>query len=187
MLPRIIQDHYAQAKAALDRRDGAAASAGFQLVLELLADADIAALVTQPPLAEIRTLAPGFRDLSARVTPPPVPSRPATPPIAVEPAAPRREAPRVYGFEDANVVPPVVIRESWAALADVFAVRAGVIEIIIDETGAVAAAAMTTSVNAVYDRLALSTARRWRYRPATLAGAPVKFRKVILLDPSATR
>jgi TonB family protein len=95
--------------------------------------------------------------------------------------------PRIYGLEDAKVAPPVTVRESWAALADVFAVRAGVVEITIDETGAVAAATMTTGVNAVYDRLALATAKRWRYRPATLDGVPVKFRKVILLDPGSTR
>jgi hypothetical protein len=191
MLPRIIQEKYAQAKTALDRRDTTSATAGFQLVLELLADADIASLVDQPPLAELRTLAAGFRDLSAKSAPPPAPApavpRPAAPSVAAPEPAPRRLPPRVYGLEDANVVQPTVVRESWAALGDVFAVRAGVVEIVIDETGAVEAATMTTAVNAVYDRLALATARRWRYRPATLAGVPVKFRKVILLDPGSTR
>jgi hypothetical protein len=94
---------------------------------------------------------------------------------------------RIYGIEDASVVQPIVVRESWAALAGVFAVRAGIIEIVIDETGAVAAATMTTAVNAVYDRLALTEAKRWRYKPATLDGVPVKFRKVIQLDLTATR
>jgi hypothetical protein len=31
----------------------------------------------------------------------------------------------------------------------------------------------------VYDPLLLSAARDWRYRPATVKGVPVKFRKVI--------
>ena len=201
VLPRIIQEQYAQAKAALDRRDTAAATAGFQLVLELLADPDIASLVNQPPLADLRTMAAGFRDLSARSAPPRAPAAAASSPaatvapaVAREPApaptpavAPRRSPPRVYGLEDANVVPPTVMRESWAELADVFAVRAGVVEIVIDETGAVSAATMTTGVNVVYDRLALATAKRWRYRPATLDGVPVKFRKAIPLDPTSTR
>jgi hypothetical protein len=193
MLPGIIQEKYAQAKTALDRRDTTSATAGFQLVLELLADADIASLVDRPPLAELRTLAAGFRDLSAKSGPPPAPApavpRPAAASVAPpEPApAPRRLPLRVYGLEDANVVPPTAVRESWAALADVFAVRAGVVEIVIDETGAVSTATMTTPVNAVYDRLALATAKRWRYRPATLEGVPVKFRKVILLDPNSTQ
>jgi hypothetical protein len=42
-------------------------------------------------------------------------------------------------------------------------------------------------VNAVYDRLALSEAKRWRYKPATLDGVPVRFRKVILLDLKLAR
>ena len=86
-----------------------------------------------------------------------------------------------------DVVPPVVVRESWAPLAGVFAVRTGVVEVVIDETGSVAAATMTVAVNAVYDRLAVATALRWHYRPATVNGVPVKFRKVILLDLKATR
>jgi hypothetical protein len=197
MLPGIIQQRYAQAKAAFDRHDSVTARAGFQQVLDLLADVDIAPVVNQPPLSELRTLAAGFRDLSARAAPP-TPAAPLMPPkpAAALPAAVSSigQAPasqplpeRVYGIEDANVVPPIVVRESWAALAGVFAVRKGIIEIVIDETGAVAAVTMKTAVNAVYDRLALTEARRWRYKPATLDGVPVKFRKVIALDLTATR
>jgi hypothetical protein len=121
------------------------------------------------------------------MTPRPAPALPAAvPSIRREPASqPSREL--IHGIEDTGVVPPVVVRESWQALANVFAVRTGVVEIVIDETGAVAGATMKTAVNAVYDRLALTEARRWRYKPATLDGVPVKFRKVIVLDLSATR
>jgi hypothetical protein len=197
VLPGIVQQQYAQAKAAFDRHDSASARAGFQQVLDLLTDADIAPVVNQPPLSELRTLAVGFRDLSAKAAPPlsAVPLMSSKPAVALPAAVPsiRREQTlqsspeRIYGVEDASVVQPVVVRESWTALAGVFAVRTGIIEIVIDETGAVAAATMTTAVNAVYDRLALSTAKRWRYRPATLDGVPVKFRKVIQLDLTATR
>ncbi len=197
VLPGIIQQRYAGAKAAFDRHDSASARAGFQQVLDLLADVDIAPVVNQPPLSELRTLAAGFRDLSARAAPP-TSALPLTSPkpAAALPAAVssiKREPAsqplpqRIYGIADASVVQPVVVRESWAALAGVFTVRTGTIEIVIDETGAVAAAPMTTAVNAVYDRLALTEARRWRYKPATLDGVPVKFRKVILLDLTATR
>ena len=198
MLPGIIQQRYAQAKAAFDRHDAASARAGFQQVLDLLADVDIAAVVNQPPLSELRTLAVGFRDLSAKAAAPPtsaaplVPPRPAAAlptavsPIRHEPAS-QPSPERIYGIDDASVLPPVVVRESWAALAGVFAVRRGIIEIVIDETGAVAAATMKTAVNAVYDRLALTEAKRWRYKPATLDSVPVKFRKVIVLDLTVAR
>jgi hypothetical protein len=198
MLPGIIHQQYAQSKAAFDRHDSVSARAGFQRVLDLLADADIASVVNQPPLSELRTLASGFRDLSARAVPrpSPVPLMPQKSSAAALPAAvpsirhapaPQHLTERIYSIQDASVIPPIVVRESWAALAGVFAVRTGTIEIVIDETGTVAAAAMTTAVNAVYDRLALTEAKRWRYKPATLDAVPVKFRKVIKLDLNATR
>jgi hypothetical protein len=197
VLPGIIQQQYAQAKAAFDRNDGQSAKAGFQQVLDLLADTDVALVANQPPLVELRTLATGFRDLSARAVPVPALVTPpaATPQklAAALPSAADRQlgAPLVpngiYSAEDPTVVPPVVVRESWAGLADVFAVRVGVVAVVIDETGGVETATMVVAVNAVYDRLAVTTAKRWRYRPATVNGVPVKFRKVILLDLKAIR
>ena len=53
--------------------------------------------------------------------------------------------------------------------------------------GEVEAATIRTSVNPVYDRLVLATAKTWRYKPATLGGEPVKFRKMIQLDPRNAR
>jgi hypothetical protein len=65
VLPGIIQQVYAQAKAAFDRHDSQAAAAGFRQALDLLRDADVAAVANQSPLSEIRTLATGFLDLTA--------------------------------------------------------------------------------------------------------------------------
>ena len=186
MLPGIIQQKYADAKAAFDRKESAVARNRFKQLLDLLNDPDIASAASQPPLSEIRTLATGFRDLSASAppTPPPAP-RPQPPPAPAPP--PQPVAPRIFGVEDVEVVPPVVVRQSLAALADVFALRPGVLEIIIGETGEIEAATIRTSVNPVYDRLVLATARSWRYKPATLGGEPVKFRKMIQLDPKNAR
>jgi hypothetical protein len=193
VLPGIIQQEYVQAKAALERHDAASARTGFQRVLDLLADADVAGVVNQPPLSDIRALAAGFRELSAASTPRRAPAAAVAAPVeAPTPASagvptPQAVNDRIYGVEDGHVVRPVALRESWASLADVFAVRTGVIEIVIDETGSVETATMSVGVNAVYDRLALTEAKRWRYKPATFDGVPVKFRKVILLDLKAAR
>ena len=189
LLPAIIQQQYAEAKAAFDRHDLAAARAGFRQVLDLLADEDMAFAVRKAPLSELHTLASEFLDLSTKAAPPPrpAPAIPLPPSAAARQPATQPSAPRIYGIEDSNVVPPTVLRQSWAALADVFAVRPGTIAIVIDERGAVESATMTVTVNPVYDRLALATAKGWRYRPATLDGIPVKFRKVIQLDLKATR
>jgi outer membrane biosynthesis protein TonB len=52
-------------------------------------------------------------------------------------------------------------------------------EVVIDETGKVVLAAMRASTLPNYDRQAVAAAQSWRYRPATLNGTPVKFRKLI--------
>jgi TonB family protein len=88
---------------------------------------------------------------------------------------------------EGDVVAPVPLRESWAEMSDVFAVRVGIVEVVIDENGVVVAATMRARVNAVYDRLAIATAKKWRYKPATAGGVPVKFRKLVVLDPKTAR
>ena len=55
----------------------------------------------------------------------------------------------------------------------------GALEIIIDERGLVESATIRESVTPQYDRQAVDATRNWRYRPATLDGIPVKFRKII--------
>jgi hypothetical protein len=185
LLPGIIQQKYNNAKAAFDRKDLTSARAGFTQVIELLADPVVASGPLQQERAALLTLASGFRDLS---TPPaaPLPAAPAPQPaqpqrvIAIKPAP---AAGRIYTAEDAGIIAPTAVRQSFAALSGVFAARPGTVEIVIDEAGAVQAATTQIAVNPVYDRLALATARTWRYRPALFGGVPVKFRKVVVLDP----
>ena len=55
----------------------------------------------------------------------------------------------------------------------------GALEVVIDELGRVESAKIRESVNPTYDKNALDATRFWRYRPATLDGVPVKFRKLI--------
>jgi len=189
MLPGIIQQKYAEARVAFDRKNLAVASEGFKLVLELLTDSDLGSAANQPPLSQLRPLAIGFRDLTAAATSPaasPIPARPSPPPpvaTAAPAPTPRRPAgPRLYSWEDADVVPPVVLRQTMPVLGDVFAQRQGTVEIIINESGLVETATMTVHVNAVYDGMVLAAARTWRYKPATVNGVTVKFRNTIQLD-----
>jgi hypothetical protein len=187
MLPAIIQQKYAEAKTAFDRKNLPAASEGFKLVLELLADSDLGSAANQPPLSQVRTMAMSFRDLTA-ATPPqapaPLTARPSQPAPAAASAAPGspRPANRLYTGADASVVPPIVLRQTMPVLGDVFVQRQGIVEIIINEAGLVESATMMLPVNAVYDGLVLAAARSWRYKPATVAGVPVKFRTTIQLD-----
>jgi protein TonB len=55
----------------------------------------------------------------------------------------------------------------------------GALEIVINEKGQVESATIRETVSQAYDRLAVDAARNWRFRPATLDGVPVKFRKLI--------
>ena len=71
LLPAIIPQQYAKAKAAFDRKEYAAAAAGFNQVLTVLADPDVVQLAGQPPLSDLRTLATGFQELSTKAIPPP--------------------------------------------------------------------------------------------------------------------
>jgi len=189
VLPTIVQQRYSQAKEAYDRKEFAGAASGFNEVLALLQDADIAPAASQPPLADLKTLAAGFRDLATTAAaPPPVP----TVPQPVQPAAaivvPVRPDPaHVYGPADSNVVPPVTIRQELPPFPGVAAAPIkGVIDIVIDESGSVSAVTMRTHVNAMYDAHAVAAAKNWRYRPATLNGMPVKYRKSIQISVKPT-
>ena len=179
LLPAILQQRYAESKAAYDLKDFTAASVGFKEMLDGLSDPDIAAAAAQSPLADLKTLAVGFYELSVKSLPPPVP-----PPMNVAeaplPAPPVAQAPKLYSIEDRNVVPPVPLRQQIPAYPGrVSAAKNGVLELVIDKTGAVESAMMRVPVNAQYDRLATTAARGWQYQPATVDGAPVKFLKRI--------
>lgn len=176
LLPTIIQQKYVVAKTAFDQQDLPAAVQGFEQVLAGLSDPDIATAVEAPPLSDLRLLATGFRDLAAKaLTPPPAAAPP--PPAAAAPVAAPSE-PRIYDAADVNVVPPTIIRQVMPPYPGrvIFQGNA-VIDILIDESGSVETATLETPLNPQYDRLALTSAKTWQYRPATLNGTPVKYRK----------
>ena len=188
MLPTIIQQRYAQAKAAFDRKEWPAAASGFSQVLVMLADSDVGLGANRPPLADIRTLAVGFEELSAKNAAPPPPAPvPAAPVYEPVPQPPPPAPARVYGAEDSGVVPPMAITQTLPGFRGLTTVqRIGRIEIVVDETGAVESAFMTVSVTPTYDKMAVAAARNWHYTPATVNGAPVKFRKVVQITVKPT-
>lgn len=187
MLPSLVQQKYAQAKAEFDRKDFPAAEAGFKHVLDVLADPALSATANQPPLSDLRTLAVGFLELTvAAAAPPPPPAPPPAatpePPVVslVPPPAPAPVVREIYSVADANVSVPVVINQTLPQYKrDGFPSSPGVLEIVINRRGEVETAAMRISVKQTYDGLILTAAKGWRYKPATLDGVPVKFRKLI--------
>jgi hypothetical protein len=185
MLPSIIQQKYAQAKAAFDRKEFAAAAAGFTQVLTALADQDVAVEAKQPPLSDLRTLAGGFQELAAKASAPPPPPPAAV--VSAPPPPPAPVAPKIYTGGETGVVAPVVVNQSLPSFpGQVIIPRSGKLEIVIDEWGNVESAVMRDSVSQVYDAMVLSATRAWRYRPATANGTPVKFRKTVQITIKLT-
>lgn len=179
MLPSIVQQEYTRARAAFDRGDFPSAVAQFNRVLQALSDPDLGAAAAVPPLADLRTLATGFRDLGVKALAPP-PEKPAPPPPAVA-AVPA--PPAIYGGTEPGVLPPVTVKQTLPPFqGDLLARREGMVEVIINEAGDVESAAMRSPVTPRYDSIVLSAAKGWKYRPATVNGKPVKFRKIIAIS-----
>jgi hypothetical protein len=182
VLPVIMQRKYAHAKARFDRQEFAAALAEFDQVLKILNSPDVADAASRPPLSDLRALATGFRDLSARAAPPPPPPPPpAQAPVQAPPsAAPAFTAVRVYNAGEPRVTQPVIIRQDMPLLpAGIVFTGQGVLEVIINEAGFVEHAVIRTSIDPRYDRLVLAATRLWRFQPAMVGTTPVKFRKII--------
>jgi hypothetical protein len=181
ILPSVIQQKYADAKAAFDKQDWAVASTGFAEVLKSISDPDIAANAGAPPLSDIKTLAAGFRDLAVKSTPPPPPA-----PKIVE-AKPVRPLKAVYTADDRDVMPPVaVVQRVPKYPANVTKPLQGVVQFVIDENGAVVTPTMPVSIDMSYDGMVMSAAKKWQYTPAMLDGKPVKYMKRLTISVSVT-
>jgi TonB family protein len=115
-----------------------------------------------------------------------------TPP-AVAPAtdsgAPMMVRPDIYTDAD-RIQPPVPMQREvprWVPPDEAArqATHRGEVELLIDEEGTVETARIVESVHSAYDAALLEAARKWRYRPATRNGQPVRYRLVtpVVLRP----
>lgn len=190
LLPGIARRLYADAKAALDRKEQPAAVKGFTDVLKLLDEPDAG---QSDLLAELRLLATGFLDLS-RALPAPAP---ATPPPPTPASAPAAAGPAPAASDRAMVTPDKPaepIRQtlpSWQPqdrVSGQFGFK-GAVKVTISPQGTVDSAVMVRSVHRSYDALLLSAARGWLYKPATKDGVPVASEKTVQIElkPSNTR
>jgi hypothetical protein len=179
LLPQIASTRYAAAKAAYDRKDYSLAETQFRSLLLLLDDPQMGGR-----LPDLRTLASGFVDLAAAAAaPPPEPKKPEAPAMSAPPPAPAvpRE-PRVWTADEPGVTPPVIIRQEVPRVPSTISSQArerGLLEVVIDEQGRVVNLALRLPIHPMYDPQLLAAAREWRYKPATVDGTPVKFRKMI--------
>jgi TonB family protein len=200
LLPGLVQREYAAAKASFDREDPEAA-VQFDRVLNLLEDP---LLAPTPALADLKTVAAGFRDLSkARIgksepllaaSPSPVGqsltinSAPAPSPAEASSAVPPARGTRgPYRESDPGVVPPTAVSQElpqWTvpigARPDAWQPEAA-LELTIDESGRVANVVLRKSFHPSYDPHLLKAAQGWRYEPARRNGIPVRFIKYVIV------
>lgn len=189
LLPSIIEQKYDAAKTAFEAGQFKAASAGFTEVLIALSDPDVAAEAQQRPLSDLKVLATGFNELTVRsMAPPPAPEPLPAPALAVTAATPIVRSPKIYDGHDADVKVPIAVRQEMPPFpGQIFGFKTGALDVVIDETGAVESATMVTPLDARYNALVVAAAKMWLYRPATLDGAPVKFKKRIQIALSPTK
>ncbi len=180
LLPQIASTRYAAAKAAYDRKEYSSAETQFKNLLMLLDDPQMGG-----KLADLRTLTSGFIDLSAAAAAPPPEPKKAEAPLIAAPtpttAATPRE-PHVWTAEEAGVTLPVILRQDVPRVPSTISSQVrerGLLEVVIDEQGRVVNLALRLPIHPMYDPQLLSAAKEWRYRPATVDGTPVKFRKMI--------
>jgi hypothetical protein len=198
LLPEIVRQSYAKAKDAFDRKEMPAAAAEFDRVIALL---DEMGTSKDQGVADLRTLASGFRDFSkisvaesARTAVP----EPASPPTAMASAtvakspdgpvaagaprtSPAPEGSPIFGERDTDVIPPIAISQvipPWRPADNVESRMNfnGTLELVIGENGKVLAAALTKRVQPRYDPILLQAAQKWTYRPAMKNGKTVPYR-----------
>jgi hypothetical protein len=181
VLPGIIQTRYERAKVAFENSDYKAAADGFTQVISALSDPEIVREASRPPLADLRVLSIGFKDLAVRaMTPSSAPAPPPPSPAAT--AASRVDATpkpvRIFDSNDLDVVPPVTVKQDIPRVQRPLLVeRTGVLFIVIDEHGGVESAIITEPLDRTYDSMVLAAARAWTYQAAMRNGTPVKYRK----------
>ena len=201
-LPAIIRQRFAAAKTLYADKKSDEAVEAFSSLLLLLEHRAIAKVVGSD-LADMQTLAAGFRDLAkaasdktreaaqdaakaaaakaaetaaaAPAVPVQTPASGIAPPSSTTlPAAPPVSDP---------VLPPNIITQQIPRPANLAVPINGeaivVLDVLVDELGRVERATVRQSVNRAYEAQLLAAARGWRYTPATQAGRPIKYVKTL--------
>ncbi len=194
LLPGLIRDAFRAARDKMNNGDSAAiAELGH---VRLMLDAARSAGIWDDTLGDTLVLVDGFLalDRAAAVARTPPAAAPAAPPPApdppaaevVQPAAPTVGRARAFNAADTDVVAPVVLRQDVPriplALTAHSSTKTGVLVVRIDEQGRVEEAFMRESISSAADAELVKAAFLWRYRPATRAGRPVPYVKLIAVD-----
>jgi len=188
-LTGVLQQMYERAKEAYERKAYDEAVAGFGQVLSLLDDPDLA--VDAGPRTDMRLVVRAFEDLAkAALAVSPAPLQSSSPPSASPGpggvvATDGSSAPRgagagpLYDAASKEVAAPVPVRTDVRIPESLR--RGGpsgdvVLEVVVSAAGKVESAIVRQSPNAALGALVARAAMDWRYRPASKAGMPVRYR-----------
>jgi TonB family protein len=197
MLPTAARELYTKAKGSFEAKKYPEASEQFKQLLSVVNDAkdtgDGAAL------SDLKELGEGFLRLTeaqlaaaaaaaARPAPAAAPEAAAATAVAVAPSV----AQTIFTLSDKDVTAPVAISAPfprWSPASAQLASQTfkGVLEVVIDQQGGIESAALREPISPQYDPALLEAAKRWKFRPATKDGKPVRFMKmveVVLRPPS---
>lgn len=201
LLPALIRDRFRTARSALDKKDLSAAEP--QLVEARLMITEAEKLgVKDDGLSDLTVLVEGFLQLvrASAEQPPAVQPAAGIPPdsaglaarqrVEPSPAPPRAvNSPRVYTVDDVGVTPPGVLSQRMPSMTPELlrvtkaANSSAILDIVIDEKGDVMDVIVRKSLNASFDSLMASAARRWKYKPAVKDGVAVRYTKTVVLIP----
>ncbi|MDQ3214107.1 MAG: energy transducer TonB [Acidobacteriota bacterium] len=177
LLPEIAASRYGVAKAAFDRKAYDVSEPRFRELLTLLDDPQMGTR-----LADLRVLAKGFLDLSVAAAAPPPPPAKAEPALPAPAPAAAVAADHIWTADEPGVIAATPLKQVVPRVPVAISGKTrdrGLLEVIIDEQGRVIGVTLRTSIHPAYDALLMSAARQWKYQPATVNGAPVRFRKLI--------
>jgi hypothetical protein len=155
LLPAMARRYLQEGRVALDAGDFTLAITKGERAQALLRDADIDA---------------GSQDLSDDLASL----------IAQANTARTLEETRIYTSADRDVTPPRPIgRQLSSASVSGRAPLTGRLELVVDRNGEVETVRLETPVNGYHDRMIVSAAKAWRYRPAMRKGRPVRYSMVM--------
>jgi len=184
MLPAIVRQTYAEGKSAFDVGEMDNAKTRFERVV---AEVDALESLGSKDFTDLRLLAKGFVDLIAKTTAPPPAPKP-TPAVAKREEAPPPPSNVVRTSTEPGITPPVVISQMmppWQPTRLDTQTYDAVVSVVIDETGTVTDLTVEGSLRPAYEAQLRRAAMSWKYRPATLKGVPVKYRKNIAVHLTA--
>jgi len=95
-----------------------------------------------------------------------------------------REDERVYSEADEGVTPPAPLSRQLPATLPfgITSSTVGRLEMLISRDGEVETVKLHTPLNRYHERMIVSAAKAWRYRPASKDGKPVRFRLVTSIN-----